>query len=184
MKISGRENILKLITMERVLTRAADTSERREWQLEWAFSYLNNSVVSTPLTRHFLWSILYVIYNSYLRLLIWGRKRLMNFVLQPVICWLFFYSFFHGMQRNLGWLPVHSWSPRSQGLNSFYPMVYSVTPEVETWLPEGTTGTDYKKSDGWGREKRKTKIRARKMSPCKVKPKEKNSCMRKCSASV
>ena len=37
-------------------------------------------------------------------------------------------------------------------------MVYSVRLE-------GTTGTDYKKSDGWGREKRKTKIRARENVP-------------------
>ena len=28
-------------------------------------------------------------------------------------------------------------------------MVYSVTPEAEARRPEGTTGTDYKKSDGF-----------------------------------
>ena len=45
-------------------------------------------------------------------------------------------------------------------------------------------GTDYKKSDGWGRENEKQKFEQEKMSPCKVKPKQKNPCMTKCSASV
>ena len=60
---------------------------------EVRFSILqsSNSVVWNTITRHFLWSILYVIYNSYLRLLIWGRNGLMNFVL---ICWLLFLCFF------------------------------------------------------------------------------------------
>ena len=67
-----------------------------------------------PSTRHFLWSILYVIYNSYLKLLIWGRKPLMNFVL---IRWLFCYSFFHEMQWNLGWLPIPDpFVPRAKSL--------------------------------------------------------------------
>ena len=72
---------------------------------EVRFSILqsSNSVVWNTITRHFLWSILYVIYNSYLKLLIWGTKPLMNFVIRR---WLFCYSFFHGMQWNLGWLPV------------------------------------------------------------------------------
>ena len=34
---------------------------------------------------------------------------------------------------------------RSQGLESFY----SVTPEAEARRPEGTTGTDHKKSNGF-----------------------------------
>ena len=68
--------ILKLTTMERVLTRG-DTSERREW----AFSYLNNSIVLNAIITHFLWSIRYEIYTSYLRLLIWGR---MAIGLQPL----------------------------------------------------------------------------------------------------
>ena len=112
----------------------------------WNILQPSNPVVWNTFTRHFLWSILYVIYNSYLKLLIWGRKPLINFVL---IWCLFFYSFFHEMQWNLACLPVHSWSPRSQGLHSFYPMVYSVTPEAEAWRPEGTTVRDYKKSDGF-----------------------------------
>ena len=42
-----------------------------------------------------------------------------------------------------------------------------MTPAEETWRPEGTTATDYKKSDGWDREKRKTKIQAREDVPLK-----------------
>ena len=56
------------------------------------------------------------------------------------------------------------------------------------WRPKGTA-TDHKKSDGGGRENQKQKFRAREnVRPkhlCKVKPKEKTSCMTvKYSASV
>ena len=56
------------------------------------------------------------------------------------------------------------------------------------WRPKGTA-TDHKKSDGGGRENQKQKLRARENVPqkhlCKVKPKEKPSCMTvKYSASV
>ena len=56
------------------------------------------------------------------------------------------------------------------------------------WRPKGTA-TDHKKSDGGGRENQKQKFRARENVPpkhlCKVKPKEKTSCMTvKYSASV
>ena len=56
------------------------------------------------------------------------------------------------------------------------------------WRPKGTA-TDHKKSDGGGRENQKQKFRARANVPpkhlCKVKPKEKTSCMTvKYSASV
>ena len=54
------------------------------------------------------------------------------------------------------------------------------------WRPKGTA-TDHKKSDGGGRENQKTKIWARENVPpkhlCKVKPKEKNSCMNKVKSS-
>ena len=54
------------------------------------------------------------------------------------------------------------------------------------WRPKGTA-TDHKKSDGGGRENQKTKIWARENVPpkdlCKVKPKEKNSCMKKVKSS-
>ena len=87
------------ITMKRVLYIA---TARREWDFQRFFILQPsncNSVVWNTITRHFLWSIPYVIYNSYLRLLIWGRNGLMNFVL---ICWLLYFCFFHGMQWNLG----------------------------------------------------------------------------------
>ena len=116
------------------------------------------------MTTHFLWSIPYLIYNSYLRLLIWGRKRLMNFVL---ICWLFFYSFFHVMQWNLGC---------STFLIPSFPGLYPMVSVSLAWQPKGTA-TDQKKSDGGGRENQKTKIWARENVPpkllCNVKPKEK-----------
>ena len=56
------------------------------------------------------------------------------------------------------------------------------------WRPE-RTAMDHKKSDGGGRENQKQKFRARENVPpkylCKVKPKEKTSCMTvKYSASV
>ena len=102
--------------MEPVLTRAADTSERRE-QREWAFSYLNNSVVLNAIITHFLWSILYVMYNTYLRLLIWGRKRLMNFL----SLWRLFFSFFQGMHGNaLITFLDFQFIPRSQGLSTYW----------------------------------------------------------------
>ena len=151
MKISGRENILKLITMERVL----NTSCRHEWaqgvsflipqrlgRIKYLshfqvrvqtqitmervlysqstqkvrFFILSNSVVWNTISRHFLLSILYVIYNSYLRLLIWGRNGLMNFVL---ICWLLFFCFFHGMQWNLAMNAMKSCNSSSFLIPSF-----------------------------------------------------------------
>ena len=84
------------------------------------------------MTTHFLWSIPYVIYNSYLRLLIWGRNRLMNFVL---ICWLFFCSFFHSLRskrfqsrvirRKLERKQKKGWRGRGRGeeeRGSFFPL--------------------------------------------------------------
>ena len=57
------------------------------------------------------------------------------------------------------------------------------------WRPLIGTATDHKKSDGGGREKQETKISSKGKCPpkhlCKVKPKEKTSCMTvKYSASV
>ena len=76
------------------------------------------------------------------------------------------------MQRNLG----------------SFPGLYRMVSMSLAWRPKGTA-TDHNKSDGGGRENQKQKFRARENVPpkylCKVKPKEKTSCMTvKYSASV
>ena len=149
---------------------------------------------------------------------------------KSILCWLFLYVFFHGMQRNLGWPRSSSFQiPSFPGLRVFLPIFRAsssrklgreqkkewrgrwrgkketllpspspfhlffcslsnfraitrleaqATPEAEAWRPEGTTGTDHKKSHGWRREKPKTKIRARENVSKKIyakwNPKKKN----------
>ena len=77
---------------------------------------------------------------------------------------------------------MKSWLTSSSFLIPSFPGLYPMVSVSLAWRPKGTA-TDHKKSDGGGRENQKTKIWARENVPpkhlCKVKPKEKNSCMNK-----
>ena len=83
---------------------------------------------------------------------------------------------------------MKSWLTSSSLLIPSFPGLYRMVSVSLPWRPKGTA-TDHKKSDGGGRENQKQKFRARENVPpkhlCKVKPKEKTSCMTvKYSASV
>ena len=83
---------------------------------------------------------------------------------------------------------MKSWLTSSSFLIPSFPGLYPMVSVSLAWRPKGTA-TDHKKSDGGGRENQKQKFRARTNVPpkhlCKVKPKEKTSCMTvKYSASV
>ena len=83
---------------------------------------------------------------------------------------------------------MKSWLTSSSFLIPSFPGLYRMVSMSLAWRPKGTA-TDHKKSDGGGRENQKQKFRARENVPpkhlCKVKPKEKTSCMTvKYSASV
>ena len=83
---------------------------------------------------------------------------------------------------------MKSWLTSSSFLIPSFPGLYPTFSVSLAWRPKGTA-TDHKKSDGGGRENQKQKFRARANVPpkhlCKVKPKEKTSCMTvKYSASV
>ena len=128
-------------------------------------------VVFNTMTTHFLWSIPYVIYNSDPRLLIWGKKRLMNFVLN-VDC-----SFFAPFTECSEIL-----ADCSSFLTPWFPGPYSMVSVSLARRPKGTA-TDHKKGDGGGRENRKNKnLSKRKCSPktfMQSETQRKNSCMNK-----
>ena len=75
---------------------------------------------------------------------------------------------------------MKSWLTSSSFLIPSFPGLYPTFSVSLAWRPKGTA-TDHKKSDGGGRENQKQKFRARANVPpkhlCKVKPKEKTSCM-------
>ena len=75
---------------------------------------------------------------------------------------------------------MKSWLTSSSFLIPSFPGLYRMVSVSLAWRPKGTA-TDHKKSDGGGRENQKQKFRARENVPpkhlCKVKPKEKTSCM-------
>ena len=88
-------------------------------------SHTSTSIALNAIITHLLWSTLYVMYISYLRLLIWGRKRLMNFL----SIWRLFSCFLHGMYW-LQNLADFQFIPRSQGLSTeFIPRSQGLSTE-------------------------------------------------------